>query len=189
MCIRDRSKVLRASAGASRGARLLNSTFFTSVSDIFAILPVPRTPRSALGLPVGALGGALDALGPPLGLPKGALGYPWGPFWSAFWSFRVIFEALKGPRAHQGPNWELFWLILTSIFINVRNISTRESACKLEFATACITRSALLPAQVPTRMVAVGRSPLDTSSVWHRAQAPSNYYHYYYYYYYYYYYL
>ena len=32
----------------------------------------PETPRSASGLPLGALWGALDPLGPCLGLPKGA---------------------------------------------------------------------------------------------------------------------
>ena len=151
--------MLRASAGASRGALLLKSTFFTSVTDFFSILPLPRPPRSALGLPLGALWGLLVALGTPLGLPKGALESPWGPFEGFLGSFWLLFEALKDPRAHQGPKWEPFWRDLTLIFIDFQNISRRESACKLAFAMVCIIRSALLPAQFPTGLVAVWASP------------------------------
>ena len=79
--------MLRTSAGPSRGALLLKSTFFVSVTDFFSILPLPRPPRSALGLPLGALWGLLVALGTPLGLPKGALGSPKGAFEGAFGSF------------------------------------------------------------------------------------------------------
>ena len=38
-------------------------------------------------------------------------------------------------------------------------MSMRESACKLAFAMVCIIRSALLPAQFPTGLVAVWASP------------------------------
>ena len=75
--------MLRASAGPSRGALLLKSTFFASVTDFFSILPLPRSPRSALGLSLGSLWAPLGALGVPLGLPKGALGPPWRSFWGA----------------------------------------------------------------------------------------------------------
>ena len=72
--------MLRASAVASRGALLLKSTFFASVTDFFSISPVPRPPRSALGLSLGALWGLLVALGTPLGL----LGVPLGVLLGAF---------------------------------------------------------------------------------------------------------
>ena len=64
----------------------------------------------------------------------------------------------------------------------------RESACKLVFAMVCIIRLPSFPHNPQLAWWRFGRSPLDTSSVWHKAQTPSNYYHYYYYYYYHYYY-
>ena len=73
----------------------------------------------------------------------------------------------------------------------------RESACKLAFAMVCIIRSALLPAQFPTGLVAVWASP--TGYIVRMAQGTNSlkllllllrllllllYYYYYYYYYY-----
>ena len=103
--------MLRASAGASRGARLLKSTFFASVTDFFSILPLPRPPRSVLGLPLGAQWGLLVALGTALGLPKGAVGSPWGLFGDAFGSFLVIFEPLKDPGRSRDRNGSHFGVI------------------------------------------------------------------------------
>ena len=71
----------------------------------------------------------------------------------------MIFEPLKDPRAHQGPKWEPFWRDLTSIFIDFHKNAMRESACKIAFAMVCIIRSALLPAQFPTGLVAVWAQP------------------------------
>ena len=100
-------------------------------------------------------GGSWPLLGRPWGSQRAPLGPPWGSFVGASGSFWVIFESLNDPRAHQGPNWEPFWRDLALIFIDFRNISMRESACKLAFAMVCITHSALLPAQFQTGLVAV----------------------------------
>ena len=154
------SEVLRASAGPSRGALLLKSTFFSSVADFYSIWPLPRPLRVALGLPLGALWGPLAALGVPLGLPKVALGPSWGPFWGAFGSFWVTFRPLKAPMTHQGPIWELYWLELASFFMIFQAISACNSACTLAFAKVCVTRSALFPAHLPTGLVAVWASPI-----------------------------
>ena len=97
--------MLRASAGASRGALLLKFTFFASVTDFSSILLLPRPPMSALGLLLGALWAPLDALGTSLGVPKDALEPSWGPFWVALGGSWVTFKAL---RTHQKTNLDLF---------------------------------------------------------------------------------
>ena len=99
------SKVLRASAGPSRGALLPKSTFFASVTDFCSILPVPRSLRVAFGLPLGALWEFLVALGVPLGVPKGALGPSWGPFRECF---GALLDGLRTPEGPQdAPGTEL----------------------------------------------------------------------------------
>ena len=141
--------MLRASAGASRGAFLLKSTFFTSVTDFFLIWPPPRPPRSALGLLLGALWGPMDALGTSLGVSKDALERSRGPFWVALGGSWVTFKALKDPRTPQGLNLEPYLGDSVLIVKDFQNISTLELDCKPTFAMVCITRCLLYTSPSP----------------------------------------
>ena len=76
------SEVVRASAGAVRGALSTKLNFFASANALESILPLPRPLWGALWRFLGALWGAWVALGAPLVGPMGALGASWGVSWN-----------------------------------------------------------------------------------------------------------
>ena len=70
--------MLRASAGADRGALFTKLTFFASAIDFGLTLPLQTTLQGPLWPSLGAPLGILVAPGVGLGIPEGALGGPLG---------------------------------------------------------------------------------------------------------------
>ena len=70
--------MLRASAGAGRGALLTKLAFFASATDFLSIWSLLATLRGPLWPSLGAPLGILVAPGVGLGIPKGALGGAFG---------------------------------------------------------------------------------------------------------------
>jgi hypothetical protein len=100
--------VLRASAGAGRGALLTKLTFFASVSSLGSILPVTSPLWGAHWPSLGALWGSLRTPGAPLGVsraPSGALGVSLaarqGVSWGALGRSWALLGALWAPDGSQ----------------------------------------------------------------------------------------
>ena len=130
--------MLRASAGAGRGALLTKLTFIASVTALGSILAVLKRNLALLGRCLGSLGRSWGDLGS----PHDALGVFWGISWSALgcllgrswaslgrsWAFLGAFGAPDASQERHGDRFgNHFWSIVVQFCTHVAFPFTRDS--------------------------------------------------------------